>query len=85
MYKTAEAEGIKRGKQEVKPIFVRQKQDVETPYIVLNDLPKQKALPLVRIIVGPQHNQKRRAKEIRKLLRSRQIEVVCSETPFIPA
>ena len=70
--------------QNVKPIHVREKKNVETPYIVINDLPKKGPLPIVKIIVGPQREQKRRAREVSELLGKKQIPVLCSETPFIP-
>ena len=84
VYETAEAQGFGKNEQEVKPILVRQKRGIETPYIVLNDVPKKKTLPSVKIIVGPQRDQKKRVKEVQQILGRKNIGIVCSETPFIP-
>ena len=68
----------------IKPIHSREKRGNQAAYIILNDLPKRKRLPIVRIIVGPQRDQRQRAREVRKLIGKDRIGIVCSETPFIP-
>lgn len=86
VYKKAEgagAEGAPSPKA-IKPIHRREKRGSQAAYIILNDLPEEKRLPIVRIIVGPQRDQRQRAREVRKLIGKDKIGIVCSETPFIP-
>ena len=68
----------------LKPIQHREKDGSQVRYIVLNDVPKKKSLPIIRIIIGPQRDQKQRAKDVKKLIGKRKIEIVCSETPYLP-
>lgn len=54
----------------------------KTPYIDLfsfDDI----GLPIRRIIVGPHVDKEKRCLELKELLKDRDIEVVCSETPFV--
>jgi hypothetical protein len=86
VYDRAEKEGTESGPplKAIKPIHSRDKRGIRAQYIILNDLPKKKRSPIVRIIVGPQRDQQQRAKEVRKLIGKDRIGIVCSETPFFP-
>lgn len=61
------------------------KREGGVPYVVMNDVPDKRDLPLVRIIVGPQERQEERAREIRALLGGKRVPVTCSQTPFLPS
>ncbi len=73
--------------EHIKPIRSRMMRGSQSKYIIINDPPQKmrKSLPIVKIIVGPQRDQERRANEIKKLLGKKRIAVVCSKTPYIPA
>ena len=68
----------------IKTVHSREKHGNQAAYIILNDLPKKKRLPIIRIIVGSQRDQRQRAREVLKLIGNKRIGIVCSETPFIP-
>lgn len=65
-----------------KPIL--KKPGSHAPYIALNDGPKKKPLPILRIIVGPQQDQQQCAEKVKRLVGKRNIRIVCSETPYLP-
>ncbi|MFN0041582.1 MAG: hypothetical protein ACKVSF_00020, partial [Alphaproteobacteria bacterium] len=62
--------------------------DRRDPYIALFDFPKPAVLPIRRIIVGPNADQKTKIRELRKWLDDvpnyRRLEVYPSQTPFHP-
>lgn len=68
----------------LKPIQYREKDGRQVRYIALNDVPKKKPLPIIRIIIGPQRDQKQRAKDVKKIIGKKNIQIICSETPYIP-
>jgi len=70
--------------ENLKPIQYRKKGDDQVQYIALNEVPKKKPLPIIRIIIGPQRDQKQRAKDVKKLIGKKNIDIVCSETPYLP-
>jgi len=67
-------------KKKLKRISIR---EGSVRYIILNDVPNQKNLPIQRIIVGPQRNQKQRIEEIMTLPGWNGIPIECSKTPFV--
>jgi len=71
-------EGESKGEQ------YRIKDGVLIPYIRLFE-PSQKdnRLPIKRIIVGPHRNQEKHANAIRHMVNEAEIEIYCSQTPFI--
>lgn len=87
VYPTSEA-FARTVKEEVplklKPIQYRKKGDDQVQYIALNEVPKKKPLPIIRIIIGPQRDQKQRAKDVKKIIGKKNIDIVCSETPYLP-
>lgn len=87
VYPTSEA-FARTVKEEVplklKPIQYRKKGDDQVQYITLNEVPKKKPLPIIRIIIGPQRDQKQRAKEVKKIIGKKNIDIVCSKTPYLP-
>lgn len=70
--------------KKLKPIHERKVGDDQVRYIVLNDVPEKQPLPIIRIIIGPQRDQKQRAKDVKKLIGKKNIDIVCSETPYLP-
>ncbi len=63
---------------------ILKKDGSHTPYIALNDVPNKQPLPIIRIIIGPQRDQEQRAKDVKHLVGKQSIQIVCSETPYIP-
>lgn len=68
----------------LKLINTRKRGESQVQYIVLNDVPKKKPLPIVRIIVGPQPDQEKRAEEVKYLIGKKNIKISCSDTPYLP-
>lgn len=68
--------------EKLKPIL--KKPHSQGQYIALNDVPKKKPLPIIRIIIGPQRDQKQRVKDVKKLIGKKNILIICSETPYLP-
>ena len=67
-----------------KPILKRGSNEA-IPYIVLNDHPgRKRTLPIRRIIVGPQRNQQERLREVASLIGDRSIDILGSDTPYLP-
>lgn len=65
-------------KKPLKQILYR---DPNIPYIKMFGQPNKK-LPIKKIIIGPQKEQKRAEEELRRLIGSSGIEIHCSETPL---
>lgn len=68
----------------IKPTPIRKMGEAQVQYIVLNDVPKKKPLPIVQIIVGPQPDQQKCAEEVKRLVGKKDIKITCSETPYLP-
>lgn len=71
-------------KVKFKQVFTRKRNGKEVRYIVLNQHENGPQLPIRRIIVGPRRDQEAACEEVVQLVRGRSIDVVRSETPYIP-
>jgi Protein of unknown function (DUF2971) len=59
--------------------------DARGGYIALFDFEDRMPLPIKRVIVGPQRNQTPLRSEVKSLVRGMGIDVLCSETPYMPS
>lgn len=71
------------GQRKPKEIKLRKTGAVNVPYIELFDFPKSPPLPIRKIIIGPHENQHNLEKEVKRMIEGLDIEVHCSETPYI--
>ncbi|HKJ72695.1 MAG TPA: DUF2971 domain-containing protein [Alphaproteobacteria bacterium] len=64
------------------PLMMNYERPDGAKYIASFETDKVKTLPIKRIIIGPQSDQSKAFKEVRKLIGKRAIELHCSETPW---